>query len=181
MLPLSSLVPKSMNKAMKRLLLFFCIIAIIGLSFASFNKRGVINRKRTTTADKDSTTTVIIDTEVDVVHDDDDINIDVDVDSSPGLEEADEDEEEEFNDIPYSSDKKYLFAPSNNGALIPATPQDYLKTVKIIRNTVIPVIVFGCSRVSISRCLDSLLAHRHNTRKFPIYVSLVRNNNNIVV
>ena len=50
---------------------------------------------------------------------------------------------------------------------------DYFRQAKMLRNTVIPVIVFGCNRVTISRALDSLLKHRHNSRKFPIYVSLV--------
>lgn len=39
---------------------------------------------------------------------------------------------------------------------------------------VIPVIVFACNRVSISRSLDALIKHRPSREQFPIIVSQVR-------
>lgn len=36
---------------------------------------------------------------------------------------------------------------------------------------VIPVVVFACNRVSISKCLDNLIKYRPNTDQFPIIVS----------
>ncbi|XP_075166951.1 alpha-1,3-mannosyl-glycoprotein 2-beta-N-acetylglucosaminyltransferase [Haematobia irritans] len=36
---------------------------------------------------------------------------------------------------------------------------------------VIPVLVFACNRVSISKCLDNLIKYRPNTEQFPIIVS----------
>lgn len=38
----------------------------------------------------------------------------------------------------------------------------------------IPVIVFACNRVSVSKCLDNLLLYRPNAHQFPIIVSQVR-------
>lgn len=38
----------------------------------------------------------------------------------------------------------------------------------------IPVIVFACNRVSVSKCLDNLLRYRPNAHQFPIIVSQVR-------
>lgn len=40
---------------------------------------------------------------------------------------------------------------------------------------VIPVIVFACNRVSVSKCLDNLVEFRPNKEQFPIIVSQVRN------
>ena len=38
---------------------------------------------------------------------------------------------------------------------------------------VIPVIVFACNRVSVSKCLDNLVEYRPNKEQFPIIVSQV--------
>lgn len=45
---------------------------------------------------------------------------------------------------------------------------------KEYKGTVIPVLVFACNRVSVSRCLDQLIQHRPNPDQFPIIVSQVR-------
>lgn len=39
--------------------------------------------------------------------------------------------------------------------------------------TVIPVLVFACNRVSVSRCIDQLIQHRPNPDQFPIIISQV--------
>lgn len=41
------------------------------------------------------------------------------------------------------------------------------------KGTVIPVLVFACNRVSVTRCLDQLLQYRPNPDQFPIIVSQV--------
>lgn len=38
---------------------------------------------------------------------------------------------------------------------------------------IIPVLVFACNRVSISKCLDNLIEYRPNSHQFPIIVSQV--------
>lgn len=38
---------------------------------------------------------------------------------------------------------------------------------------VIPVLVFACDRVSVSKCLDNLIEYRPNVHQFPIIVSQV--------
>jgi len=43
-----------------------------------------------------------------------------------------------------------------------------------VNKPVIPVIVFACNRVSVSRSLDSLIKYRPNREQFPIIVSQVR-------
>ncbi|XP_022909734.1 alpha-1,3-mannosyl-glycoprotein 2-beta-N-acetylglucosaminyltransferase [Onthophagus taurus] len=40
-----------------------------------------------------------------------------------------------------------------------------------LKNVVIPVLVFACNRVSVSRCLDKLIQYRPNPDQFPIIVS----------
>lgn len=45
---------------------------------------------------------------------------------------------------------------------------------KEYKGTVIPVLVFACNRVSVSRCLDQLIQYRPNPDQFPIIVSQVR-------
>lgn len=37
----------------------------------------------------------------------------------------------------------------------------------------IPVVVFACNRISVSKCLDNLLKYRPNAHQFPIIVSQV--------
>lgn len=44
---------------------------------------------------------------------------------------------------------------------------------KRIEDTKIPVLVFACNRVSVSRCLDRLIQYRPDPDKFPIIVSQV--------
>lgn len=46
---------------------------------------------------------------------------------------------------------------------------------KEYKGTVIPVLVFACNRVSVSRCLDQLIQYRPNPDQFPIIVSQVSN------
>lgn len=38
---------------------------------------------------------------------------------------------------------------------------------------VIPILVFACNRISISRCLDQLIKYRPNVNQFPIIISQV--------
>lgn len=52
-----------------------------------------------------------------------------------------------------------------------ALPQH--KRNKEYKGTVIPVLVFACNRVSVSRCLDQLIQYRPNPDQFPIIVSQV--------
>lgn len=43
------------------------------------------------------------------------------------------------------------------------------------KGTIIPVLVFACNRISVSRCLDQLIQYRPNPDQFPIIVSQVIN------
>lgn len=45
---------------------------------------------------------------------------------------------------------------------------------------VIPILVFACNRVSVSRCLDQLIQYRPNPDQFPIIVSQVISTHTIV-
>lgn len=47
------------------------------------------------------------------------------------------------------------------------------KLEKEYRGTIIPVLVFACNRVSVSRCLNQLIKYRPNPDQFPIIVSQV--------
>lgn len=46
--------------------------------------------------------------------------------------------------------------------------------LKELQDSKIPVLVFACNRVTVSRCLDSLLQYRPDPDLFPIIVSQVR-------
>lgn len=41
------------------------------------------------------------------------------------------------------------------------------------RGVVIPVLVFACNRITVSKCLDELIKYRPNPDQFPIIVSQV--------
>lgn len=51
--------------------------------------------------------------------------------------------------------------------------QNEIKSSSDFKGTVIPVLVFACNRVSVSRCLDQLIQYRPNPDQFPIIVSQV--------
>lgn len=54
------------------------------------------------------------------------------------------------------------------------TKNDLSKQIKQEHNGfIIPILVFACNRVSVSRCLDQLLQYRPNPDQFPIIVSQV--------
>lgn len=44
---------------------------------------------------------------------------------------------------------------------------------------IIPVLVFACNRISISKCLDNLIEYRPNSLQFPIIVSQVSISNTL--
>lgn len=67
-------------------------------------------------------------------------------------------EEENANELPYSNKIQF------NGKYIDGD----------VNKPVIPVIVFACNRVSVSRSLDLLIKYRPNREQFPIIVSQVR-------
>lgn len=46
--------------------------------------------------------------------------------------------------------------------------------LKELQENKIPVLVFACNRITVTRCLDSLLQHRPDPDHFPIIVSQVR-------
>lgn len=52
-----------------------------------------------------------------------------------------------------------------------STNQSFLKE---LQDSKIPVLVFACNRVTVTRCLDSLLQYRPDPDLFPIIVSQVR-------
>ena len=56
---------------------------------------------------------------------------------------------------------------SNTAAVVTAPPKTHLNNGQPI----IPVLVFACNRVSISKCLDNLIKYRPNSEQFPIIVS----------
>lgn len=45
---------------------------------------------------------------------------------------------------------------------------------KELIDTKIPILVFACNRITVTRCLDNLLLHRPDPDQFPIIVSQVR-------
>lgn len=47
--------------------------------------------------------------------------------------------------------------------------------LKDLQENKIPVLVFACNRITVTRCLDSLLQYRPDPDLFPIIVSQVRN------
>lgn len=55
----------------------------------------------------------------------------------------------------------------NTQAIITEPPKTHLSNGQPI----IPVLVFACNRVSISKCLDNLIKYRPNSEQFPIIVS----------
>lgn len=67
--------------------------------------------------------------------------------------------------------QKYLEIKKSSGVTVgnSASPQQK----KEYKGTVIPVLVFACNRVSVSRCLDQLIQYRPNPDQFPIIVSQV--------
>lgn len=67
-------------------------------------------------------------------------------------------EEENANELPYNNKIQF------NGKYIDGD----------VNKPVIPVIVFACNRVSVSRSLDLLIKYRPNREQFPIIVSQVR-------
>lgn len=52
-----------------------------------------------------------------------------------------------------------------------STNKSFLKELQDIK---IPVLVFACNRITVTRCLDSLLLYRPDPDHFPIIVSQVR-------
>lgn len=46
--------------------------------------------------------------------------------------------------------------------------------IKLVQDVKIPVLVFACNRISISRCLDKLILYRPDPDQFPIIVSQVK-------
>lgn len=68
----------------------------------------------------------------------------------------------------YLDRKKQLKEPLNS------QPEGEPIFKKDFQGTVIPVLVFACNRVSVSRCLDQLIQYRPNPDQFPIIVSQVR-------
>lgn len=52
---------------------------------------------------------------------------------------------------------------------------------KEILDAKLPVLVFACNRVTVTRCLDNLLRHRPDPDQFPIIVSQVRIFLNIMI
>lgn len=47
--------------------------------------------------------------------------------------------------------------------------------LKDLQKNKIPVLVFACNRITVTKCLDSLLQYRPDPDNFPIIVSQVRN------
>lgn len=82
----------------------------------------------------------------------------------------------------YFIDRKYRIAKSKEPSEI--IPEDNKSQLDVKANVLpqpndiggirIPVIVFACNRVSVSKCLDNLLRYRPNAHQFPIIVSQVR-------
>lgn len=70
----------------------------------------------------------------------------------------DSDSNQNANEIPYNNKINF------NGKYIDGD----------VNKPVIPVIVFACNRVSVSRSLDLLIKYRPNREQFPIIVSQVR-------
>lgn len=68
--------------------------------------------------------------------------------------------------------QKYLEIKKNSNVVVEhsALPQK----IKEYKGTVIPVLVFACNRVSVSKCLDQLIEYRPNPDQFPIIVSQVK-------
>ncbi|KAI8827699.1 glycosyl transferase [Chytriomyces cf. hyalinus JEL632] len=48
----------------------------------------------------------------------------------------------------------------------------YLQMVKQMKDSPIPVLIMGCSRLSIGRAMDAVFKYRTSARKFPVTVSL---------
>lgn len=70
------------------------------------------------------------------------------------------------------------FEKSDEPQMIPDGLSSGLAQLEQLRPTFsvkIPVLVFACNRVSISKCLDNLIQYRPDPIKFPIIVSQVGN------
>lgn len=71
-----------------------------------------------------------------------------------------------------SDAQKYLEVKKSSSVAVDQSAAPHRN--KEYKGTVIPVLVFACNRVSVSRCLDQLIQYRPNPDQFPIIVSQVR-------
>lgn len=69
---------------------------------------------------------------------------------------------------------KYLDMKKNSNVVVEHHSELPHMRNKEYKGTVIPVLVFACNRISVSRCLDQLIQYRPNPDQFPIIVSQVR-------
>lgn len=72
-----------------------------------------------------------------------------------------------------SDAQKYLEIKKSSNNVAVAEHSILPQKNKEYKGTVIPVLVFACNRVSVSRCLDQLIQYRPNPDQFPIIVSQV--------
>lgn len=80
-----------------------------------------------------------------------------------------------FNNEIISDAQKYLEIKKSSSNVVAEQNIVFPQRNKEYKGTIIPVLVFACNRVSVSRCLDQLIQYRPNPDQFPIIVSQVRN------
>ncbi|KAI8616966.1 glycosyl transferase [Chytriomyces sp. MP71] len=71
--------------------------------------------------------------------------------------------------------KHETLAPSGKELEAAQTTEQGLKLLEAaekVKNDLIPLLVMGCNRVSITKAIDPLFKHRPNETRFPIFVSL---------
>lgn len=77
-------------------------------------------------------------------------------------------EQQQIEEIPQKDERNEISTSTSTTTPIPSvTVQSHLANGQPI----IPVLVFACNRVSISKCLDNLIQYRPNAEQFPIIVS----------